>query len=507
MGWGSGTWLLLLLATGQAQEIPRTAPAARLVILHTNDLHGQILPVPVVTRPGIERRMGGYPALAAYVHRSRTAARAQHSTVWLTDAGDWFQGTPEGNEDRGRSIMACRNRLGFTAVAVGNHEYDFGEKNLVDLVALARHPVLAANVVQRDEPARLRPYVRKFIIERVGGIRVALVGLIASETRSVSTGPFGAADFPDEIETLRKLWPGLQEAADEIILLTHCGLSIDRKLAKAFPRIRLILGGHSHTALPRGLRVGDTWIAQSAGKGTAISRVSLEIDSSSRRLAVERVETVDLLPPVTADPEITRFLTATFEHIGAKWDTPIGKVTGARDRRVRGSGRSTPMGNFIAALIRRTAKADVGLTNKGGLRSRLPHGVVTRRQVFGLLPFDNTVHAMRMTGEQLFDLLAQGLRPGHLPLEIAGGRYSYAVVKGRRVLRHVEVAGRTIDPAASYRVATNSFLAGGGDDFTLFRSVESAAVSPLFLRAILLRELRKRGQIRLASEVRIRLVE
>lgn len=502
-----GGFLHLLVSGLGAQDPPVATSPSRLVILHTNDLHGQIRPMLVVSRPGVERKMGGFPALEAYVRRARAEARAGKTRLWLTDGGDWFQGTPEGNEDRGRSMMSCFNRLGFTAVVVGNHEYDFGEKNLAALIALARYPVLGANIVERENPSLSRPYVRMFVVKRVGGIRVALVGLIASETKRVSTGPFGAAAFPDEIQSLRKLWPTLKKAADEIVLISHCGLSIDRKLAKAFPRVRLILGGHSHTPLPRGLREGSTWIAQSGGKGTTISRVTLTVDQGKHRLGVERVELVDITQPVTADSATMGFLAATFDHIGAKWDTPIGKVVGAPDRRVRGSGRSTPVGNYVADLIRRTAKADVGLTNKGGLRSRLPQGTVTRRHVFELLPFDNSVHVMQMTGRQLSAVLSQGLRPGHLPLEISGADYSYAVVEGRRELRKVEVAGRTIKPKQLYRVATSSFLASGGDDFTIFESVESAPVGPDYLRAILLTELRNHGQIRLLDESRIRLVE
>ena len=289
--WLGGCLHLLVPGLG-AQDPPVVALPSRLVILHTNDLHGQIRPMLVVSRPGVERKMGGFPALEAYVRRARAEAQADKTRLWLTDGGDWFQGTPEGNEDRGRSMMSCFNRLGFTAVVVGNHEYDFGEKNLAALIALARYPVLGANIVERESPSLSRPYVRMFVVKRVGEIRVALVGLIASETRRVSTGPFGDAAFPDEIQSLRKLWPALKKAADEIVLISHCGLSIDRKLAKAFPRVRLILGGHSHTPLPRGLREGSTWIAQSGGKGTTISRVTLTVDQDKRRLGVERVELV-----------------------------------------------------------------------------------------------------------------------------------------------------------------------------------------------------------------------
>ena len=503
--WSFGVCLAVSSPILPAQDAAVLPPPERLVILHTNDLHGQIRPVRVVSRPGVERSAGGYASLEAYVRQARSQAAARGAELWLTDGGDWFQGTPEGNEDRGRSMMSYLNRLKFTATVLGNHEYDFGEQNLMDVLALAEHPVLGANIVEREDYSLLRPYVDRFVVKRFGDIRVALVGLIAGETRQVSTGPFGDADFVDEVECLRKLWPALAAAADEFVLITHCGLPTDRRLARAFPGVRLILGGHSHTPLPRGTREGDTWIAQSGGKSTAISRVTLKLDQGC--LKVEDVTLVGLTPPETTERETGEFLDRTFDHIGAKWDTPIGKVLGAPDRRMRGSGRSTPVGNYVAGMLRRAAKADVGLTNKGGLRTNLPQGDVTRRHIFELLPFDNPVHVMEMRGQQLWSLLAQGLRPGHLPLEIAGASYSYAVVDGRRELRGVEVGGRTINPSASYRVATSSFLAAGGDGFTVFEAVESAPLGPEFMRAIMLTELRLHGQVRLVDEPRIRLVE
>jgi 5'-nucleotidase len=112
-----------------------------------------------------------------------------------------------------------------------------------------------------------------------------------------------------------------------------------------------------------------------------------------------------------------------------------------------------------------------------------------------------------MTGVQLHTLLAQGFRPGRQPLEIDGGRYAFRVVGGRRELASVEVGGRPIEATARYRIATNSFLARGGDGFTEFARVANHQVSPGWLRDSMLAELRQDGSIRLVAEQRIRLVE
>ncbi len=473
-----------------------------LVILHLNDFHGQVLPRSMVVRPGRPAEaMGGVATIESFVRRERL----QHDLVWVTDGGDWFQGTPEGNEDRGLSIMACANRLDLTAAVVGNHEYDYGEENLARIVATAIHPVLGANIFTRGTHA-LRPYVKPYLVKNVAGVRVAIVGLITSDTPNVSTGPFGEAEFRDEISTLRRLWPELRQRADVIVLLTHCGLKTDIRLARAFPEVTLILGGHSHTALWRGRREGNTWIVQSGSRGTAVARVRLAADAGNRRLRVLGAELVRLRAGA-ADPgsETGAFLARQFAHIGARWDTALGRVGGAPDRRT-GPG-STPAGNLVAGLIRTAGQAQVGLMNKGGIRAVLRAGPVTRRQVFELLPFDNSVATFELTGAQLRRVLQRGLGPGRRPLEIAGGSYTYRVTGGRRLLMEVLVGDSALLPDHTYRVATNSFIAAGGDGLEIFRKLRSLQTDPTFLRDLLVAALGRETELHLAPDQRIRAVE
>jgi 2',3'-cyclic-nucleotide 2'-phosphodiesterase (5'-nucleotidase family) len=497
---GAVRWFPLLLV------LAACTTTDRLVILHFNDFHGQIRPRSVVVRPGVSRPVGGFPAVAAYVREQRAAA-APDTAVWVTDGGDWFQGTPEGNEDRGWAVMACRNRLGLTAATIGNHDYDFGEANLIRLIRRAEHPVLGANI--RTSAGTLPAYARPFHLQTVGGLRIAIVGLIASDTRNVSTGPFGDAHFGDEVATLQALLPTLRPAVDGLVLLTHCGIEKDRELARRFPAVDLILGGHSHTALPVGQRVGETWIVQSAGHGGAVSRVEVDLDRAARKVRVRSARLVELRANTVAHHAPTAaFLRSTFAHVGAKWDRPLGRVTGARDHRVLGAPVSTPVGNYVADLIRRTGAAEVGLMNKGGLRAVWRPGPLTRRQVFRMLPFDNTVVTVELTGVQLRTVLAQGLAPGRQPLEVAGANYAFRLENGERRLVDVQVGGRDLVPERNYRVATNSFLARGGDGCHELAQVRGSTASPLWLRDLVLRDMARHGNvIDLIDDTRIRLVE
>ena len=494
-GWPLGALLLCLL-------VGCAAPPAKLVILHMNDFHGQIRPLATTPRPGITKRMGGFAALESVVQRVRAEVAAAGGAMWLTSGGDWFQGTPEGNEDKGWSLMACRNRLGITAAAVGNHEFDFGEKNLARVIGRADHPVLAANIL--DAHGTLRHYVQPYRIVRVGSVRVAILGLITQRTPKVSTGPFGEAVFANVIESIRRWLPELERQSDAVVLVTHCGVDKDTEIAEAFPSIDLILGGHSHTPLPLGKKVGTCWIAQSGGKGTALSRVEIDLDQVGRQMHVRSVRLIpvpeaDVIPNRARD----RFLKEAFGHVGAKWDQPVGRVIGAPHKAAR-TLTSTPGGNYVADLMRRVAKADLGFTNKGGLRSAVSSGPITRRQVFEFLPFDNTIVTLEMTGEHLRTLLSQGLRSGRLPLEVSGGVYEFKFVDGERVLGDVFVDGKPILSAHRYRVATNSFLAGGGDGFTIFQDAVTLSETKDWIRDAMLEDLRtERAGITFPADRRI----
>lgn len=495
------SWLGALLVA--ALSVPQ---APDLEILHFNDFHGQVLPRVEASAPHRKpAERGGYWRLERYVEERR---RELGDRVWVTDGGDWFQGTPEGNDDRGLSVAACFDRLGLTASVVGNHEYDFGERSLIDVIARCAHPVLAANVFERGAP-RLRPYVRPYVVKTVAPrshpdrpLRIAIVGLTTEDTPRLSTGPFGNAEFRDEVETLRALQPVLEREADVVVLLTHCGLRRDRELARRFPHVALILGGHSHTALRRPVVESGVTIVQSGSSGTALTRieVDLAVDPPAFEILSTRLVVLDMPGEPSADTD--EFLQRVFAHIGAKWDQPIGEVRGAADTR-RGAG-STPAGNLVAALIREAGGADVGLTNKGGLRSTLRPGPVTRRQVFELLPFDNTVVTVEMTGARLRALLAAGLAGSRRPLEIDGATYRYRVQAGVRELGEVFVGGKPLEAERTYLVATNSFLAGGGDGLEELVTARRVREEPAYLRDLVLRRLAAEGAIDLVAEERIR---
>lgn len=482
--------------------------ATEVVWLHTNDFHGQFRPQLAFWKAraaGDKRELpqvGGAASLAGYVLRARAEAKAKGQRLVLTDAGDWYQGTIEGNETKGRLSMEFFRRIGVEAGAIGNHEYDFGPDNVKALCARAAFPVLGANIVVHGAAKRqLVDYVQPFTVIDVGGVRTALIGLVTEQTKTVSTGPWGEADFEAEAAALRATLPAAKAVSDVTVLITHCGLDVDRALAKEFPEIGLILGGHSHTGLKEPVRVGGTWIVQTHGKASEIYRIEGRADAAAKTLTWSGGGLVELdLEQNPPDVATAEWIAQETSAITAKWDREIGTLELSLDDD-RGA-RSTAAGNLVCDAFVEFAKADLAFTNKGGLRTRLMAGPLTPRMLYELLPFDNNLMCVEMTGAQLRELLTQVIADGRRPLEIGGGTYTYAVEGKTRVLRGATVGGQPLDDAKVYKVATSSFLARGGDGLEAFAKGKATDLG-LLLRDVLIQKAERDHKLVPSTENRI----
>lgn len=487
---GLAVWAAAL-GTARGQAAPKPTTGAPVVFLHMNDFHGQFRPLEPLWRQnyradGPVELVGGAASLAGFVANEREAAKKNGARVVLTDAGDWYQGTLEGNTTKGRLAIAFLNRLGLDASVIGNHEYDFGEANVRQIVATATFPVLGANILVAGAAARMpAPYAKPWQVVDVHGLKVVIVGLITENTKAVSTGPFGDAFFEHEEDTLRVVLPAAKKAGDVVVLLTHCGVEADKRLAAAFPEIPLILGGHSHTALRTALKEGNTWIVQSSGKATSIWRLDARADAAAKKLDLLGGGLVDLdITKHPEDPATAQWITEQTKDLAQHWDRVIGELeTPLLDER---GVHSTAAGNLMCDAMLQWTKADVAFTNKGGIRCRLRKGPITPRQLYELMPFENTVVTLSMRGADVRKLLESTLAKGKRMLDIGGGSYSYAMVDGERALQDVKVAGAPLDDTKVYKVATSSFLANGGDGYGVFANGKDLQDTGVLLRDVLI---------------------
>lgn len=470
----------LLLGVGVALAgdglAPQRGEPIHLVVLHTNDVHGQALPRRATWIAEREVQVGGLARVAAYVEAVRREHRGPRRGVLLVDGGDWFQGTPEGQIQGGKPFLETMLELGYDALAVGNHEWDLGETGLRALLQVAGERAVCANVRLGPDAERV-DFFRPFRVVSVAGLDVALVGFVAQETPFITHRDARRYHFREPAAEMESVLKELPKGIDLVLPLSHCGVEADRALAQAFPELPLIVGGHSHTFLREPVRVDATRIVQAGSKATVVGRVDLFIDPRTKRVLEMTARLVELDTEPSPELRVERVearVAKLSELAAASLEEVVGELTSAPHP--GGPLRSSGLGNWIADSMRAAFDADVALHNKGGIRAALVEGPVTRRNLFEVMPFDNTAVAFWLSGAELESVVRRGLEgTGRRGFECSGMTVEWSDgPDGVRVLA-IHVGGRPLDPSSRYRMATNSFLASGGDRlFELGRSLEIA---------------------------------
>jgi 5'-nucleotidase len=540
--------LTLALACGpreEARPLVPSAPAAsggaageapRVVsIVGTNDLHGRVYALPL---------------LAGYVDNLRRARAADGGGVLLLDGGDMFQGTLESNLLEGTSVRDAYAALGYDAVAIGNHEFDYGPRGpsttpktsaddargaLRALAEGAPFPFLLANVVHEDTGKR--PDWKNVLASTkvvVAGIPIGLVGIttedllhttIVSNVSDLAVAP-AAAVVEREADALR------QSGARAVIVLAHAGshckaftndVEADScakdeevfRLAAALPEgtVDVIVAGHTHAGVAHD--VNGIAIIEQYAYGRAFGRVDLTFSGSPVELVSHEIFAPHDLCPGQAKPDFAACTPADYESAAvvrsAKVEAAIAAgVHAAKDRRVAPVGvelegviarayqHESPLGNLFADLILDGAPgADAALMNGGGLRDDLPAGPLHYGALFEAFPFDNLVGTARIAAGDLERLLAAHFeRDGGGILSIAGLSVS-ARCDGATLTVELRRGGSS-KPLADDEpllIAASDFMLLGGDGFWGPLSPPPLTIGDELMRDIFERGLAKRKRL------------
>lgn len=504
--WGSKdpiAWLaaplLLALAlqpasSGGAQGGPEGAVEAvaaggerHLVVLHTNDIHGQVLPRPAIWLKDVNPipDSGGLPRLAAKLQEVASEARASGAAVVICDGGDWFQGTPEGQIERGRGFLRALSQAGHDGMVVGNHEFDHGIDVLLGHLKEVPMPALLANVRMPDGSAL--PGTRDYIVVERGGMRIGLVGLLTTSTPSITHKATRDLLWTDPAVALTRVRAELGEDVDLVIPITHIGIQDDRELARAHPDLPVIVGGHSHTFLRKGVREGNTLIGQSGSKASVIGRMDVWFDAEGKvtRSEAKHLDLYDEPAEGTQVAALEEACASLVEAASLRMNQVVGVFGGPLETSRRELVNATG-GNLITDLMRERSGADVAIHNRGGTRTTLPAGVVTRRDLFMLLPFDNHIETLEMSGADVIELFRLSIEEERRSgVEFSGVHLEVRLVEGKPQLVRVLLGGpdgEAVDPSAKLKLATNSYLAGGGDGWALLQEQGTREVDFTLLR-------------------------
>jgi len=394
--------------SSSASSVRSSSPASgvrRVTILHTNDLHARLLPD--------DRGVGGFAQMATAIAREK--AKSPDGALVL-HAGDFVQGTPVSTLFRGLPVIEVANQMGFDVHTLGNHEFDYGWERTREFIDAGEFSTISANVVDRNGRTLAEPYV----IREVNGLRIGVIGVVTEQldnlTRAVYRGPWDAAPL---VKTVRRYAAELEDQTDLLVVLAHCFDDEDDRMLAELTEIPVIVGGHNHGGADDVKARDGRLVVKVRAYGRELGRLDLDYDADEKRLVGydwRRIKVTAKKYP--ADPKVQALVDKWETKVAEKVDEPIGRSTARMGKR--------ELRPLIERVMREETGADLAYMNNGGIRDNIPRGEITRRHIWNMLPFGNTIYAGDVRGRDLPNELR------NLP---------------------------NINPNKTYRIATNSFIA------------------------------------------------
>ena len=511
---------VLLAASAAAEQDASTAPGGAsgrvtLSIVGTTDLHGRVFPD--------DAGRGGLALLGGYLRNLRAARAADAGAVLLLDAGDTFESGIASNISEGALVVDAYNALGYDALAIGNHEFDYGAIDTVSggggtpdmrgalkaAAARARFPFLAANLIDAATGRPVEwPNVRPSTLVDAAGLRVGIVGVMTRYglTRTLAANVQGLDTTALEPTVEREARRLRRRGADLVLVLAHAGGACfrfddpadlsscddDAEIFQLARRLRpgvvdAILAGHTHRAVAH--EVAGIPIVQAYSRGSAFARVDLTVERGagtvSARLFPPQAVCAAVAPDgwscatdggepasyegvlIEPDASVVTAMQPVLEQVNRWRAEPLG-ITLETPLPRNPDGIESPLGNLFAdAILAAVPGADLAIGMGGrraGLRRDLPAGPLTRGPLYDVFAFDNRVVTLAMTGAQVRQALARELtrelaRSLRGIPSLSGIRVRVACAGERRELAIVRSSGAPIGPDETLVVATTDFFA------------------------------------------------
>lgn len=482
---------------------PHSKPTA-FSVLYFNDIHGHLRPFKVKTDQG-SAEVGGIARLSTLVKIIREEnRRAGRATVVLI-AGDILQGTPMSTTFQGEPDVACFNRMGVDAATIGNHEFDFGLDNFLDLQQQAAFPFLSANIVYRESGRQLaQPYT---LIRVTEAIDLAVIGVTTRDlTSTASTGNVADLMVLDPTQSALDIHNRLF-AKGPVILLSHCKHHTDIDSATSMPNLTAIIGGHDQIMLSPHRMAGKVPIFQAFEKGRYLGRLDFELDKDSGQARLVSHDYIPVTADIPADPEVAEIVHRYANRMDAHFNQTIGRAAVFLDgERERTRWEETNLGNYVTDVMRRHTDADIALINGGSFRASINSGDITVADVFTAMPYANELITIDLRGHEIqaaLDHAAQKERADEYGgfLHVSGLAFSIVNRQACNVVLLPE--HRPLQPDVLYRVVITDFLYGGGDGYTNFKG-KPARFTGSPLRELLVDTIRRDKLISARIEGRIR---
>ncbi|HEV8448392.1 MAG TPA: 5'-nucleotidase C-terminal domain-containing protein [Gemmatimonadaceae bacterium] len=448
---------------GRHVSLQRPArPEARLRVIGTNDFHGAL--EPRRDTRGVLR--GGAAALAATIERAEGECAAPDCQWVLVDGGDEFQGTLASNLAYGRPVSGIYNHLGYTAAALGNHEFDWGTDTLRARMRDEHYDVLAANV--RFTDGRDVPWIRDDTIVTRGPFTIGIIGIITRSTETAAKASnIAGLRFDDPAPIVDSLTADLRRrGANTVIVLAHAGGFCDANGSGAcngeiFDMVRslkqhvdAVVAGHSHSLV--NTVINGVPIVQAYSHGSAIDVVDIPLDrSNATRHEVRNVFPDSIQADAAVAGDVSAAVSAVAERAGERVATIAEDMPGTDE---------SPLGDLVADAMRAAGHADFAMMNHGGVRAALKKGLANYSHVFEVQPFGNVLYKLTAKGADMRRYFERSVS-GRKPSAWLGGvhlMFDPARPAGSRITSLTLADGSPFDDAATYTIVINDFMLTGG---------------------------------------------
>ena len=524
---------VLLLVLGAATCGADQPSTAHITILSTTDLHGNIYPIDYNTnKPGAR----GLARVATLVKQ----VRKENSNLLMLDSGDTIQGTPltfyhaRVNNRAPDPMMSVMTALGYDAMAVGNHEYEFGLDVLQKARSEAGFPWLSANTYKKGTD---EPYFTPFVVKLVSGVRVGIIGLTTTGMPSLDDPQryYSRIELRDPVSEAKK-WTSIlreNERVDLVIIAMHMGLEVDLRTGEKFPGqmpnenaavaiaqnvagIDVILMGHTHREVASTF-INGVLLAQAEKWGRSVARADVYLERPGNagrwRVAAKSSRTISTNDQ-TPDGEVLR-IAESYHRETQNWlDQVIGssavELTAGEERF-----HDTAILDLVHRVQLEWSGADVSLAMTLNPKARIPKGAVTVRDIIGLYEYEATPIVVEVTGQQMKESLEHSARhfgpyKPNTPLsELTDERfpsYTYDVAEGisyeldiskpvGQRIQNMTFRGEAVSMAQKIRLATITFRVNGGAGYTMFKDAKVLRRSSKDLRELIIDWLKRNPRI------------
>ena len=452
-----------------------SAGKINISVLHLNDFHGAVEPMidPAISETST---VGGAANIKAVLDNERAKNPEGSLTV---NAGDLAEGSMIAYITKGKVVADAFKEMHMDATTLGNHDFAWGQGDLRNMLEGLDTPVVAANVVKTSD-GKVMDGVKPYIIKDIKGVKVGIIGLDTPEIEQfIEKSKLKGLHFDAAAKTVRKCLPEVKkDGADLVMVLSHLGASEDEKLAEEVKGIDVIVGGHSHTVMEHGRKVGDTIIVQAGALGKFVGKLDLEVDPDTKQITEHHAELIPVISDeIKPDPEVEKILAPYIAHAEKVGAAIMGEALEDIHYEHREVGK---LNQIHADSILEKSGAPFGICNSRTLRGHVKKGAVTRKELYSALPFtEEGFVTLKIEGKNIRkhieDCLADGATELAVPMGALKYQYDPSGPSGERLVS-LKLDGNEMEDDREYFICLNETMSRH-DNFSTAREIKKIGSS------------------------------